>query len=974
VHKAASYLFVLILFFFGGNNAFCQEYPMLRYTFEDGLPSNTVYQVYRDSKGFLWIATDKGIARYNGIKFEIFTSFDGLPDNEVYFFKEDPFGRLWLGTANGKLCFYKDGIFHNQENTPYLKLPFKKSHITCISVEYDSSVTINFYDPNILVNIYKDKLKPYDFQRLQNASFIGIFHKRKIAKDKYMMYGHRADAIIDTLLNIRLVNDHLPNEHMILSISQDQRYIVDSHFVYSVDRKAIWPLTNGFFNNNSIRAVYTDKINFFFVTKNGLFINDTSVVIRGDISSITQDGLGNYWVGSLTSGIFCLRNDFLTTRIYSNVYTDNIRYCKSLQNHMFYATGANDLYILEYGKPRKIFDYGNYIHSNYIQPNDAAYLIDSDYTFYSFYNRDHLVVKNILKETPVIYRYKNPFTVIGVKAVYRDVADIYLRTRTNLIILDHKETSYGMPVKNIYITDSNSQDRISSVARGKDNKLWYSTLENNMFKVVNGERRHQGQFKDIALKSFDFLGEYMAGYTFDNKLLLIHNQDGPIKVDSFPAPNCVWNRLYKLNDSMMLISTNNFHRLLKVHANNKEKPTLSVVEDPFVPLNIEAFCSDDSTCYFFKNGSVTTMSIQSLLRRNSPPKLYFSSLRTTKETSSITGEMEIPYRESRNLTISFASQSFAGKDVSYEYLISGNGEDSWRAVKGEEINLVNSGYGDHAIMVRAKTLNSGYCEPIMFRLHILRPYWATWWFISICVVAGIILVGAIISYRMMRALRRKEKLHESEVKFLKLEYKALNALMNPHFIFNALNNMQGLINKNEKLAANRYLTIFANLVRRNMHNISLELISLDKEMEVVADYLKLEKLRFKDHLNYAINIASNVDVTDIMVPPLLIQPLVENAIRHGIFPSKSEDSFVGIDIYEQGNLLIIAVKDNGIGIEAAKKKVGKTHQSYGLENIRKRIAQFGIIQNKKITLHLGETKDDTGKLQWTVATISISLS
>lgn len=131
---------LFLFFLFGAASSLAQDFPMLHYTFEDGLPSNTVYQIYRDSKGFLWIGTDKGIARYNGMKFEVFTTYNGLPDNEIYFFKEDSHGRLWLAAANGKLCFLKNDTFYTEKNTPFLVLPFTKSHINNIQEEYDSSI------------------------------------------------------------------------------------------------------------------------------------------------------------------------------------------------------------------------------------------------------------------------------------------------------------------------------------------------------------------------------------------------------------------------------------------------------------------------------------------------------------------------------------------------------------------------------------------------------------------------------------------------------------------------------------------------------------------------------------------------------------------------------------------------------------------------------------------------------------------
>ena len=116
-------IFSLIIFLFASIRSSAQSYPMHNYTVADGLPSNTVYCVYKDSKGLLWFGTDKGIARYNGIKFEKFSTADGLPDNEIFCFSEDKYNRLWMGTFNGSLCYYKDGIIHTGDNTPFLKLP-----------------------------------------------------------------------------------------------------------------------------------------------------------------------------------------------------------------------------------------------------------------------------------------------------------------------------------------------------------------------------------------------------------------------------------------------------------------------------------------------------------------------------------------------------------------------------------------------------------------------------------------------------------------------------------------------------------------------------------------------------------------------------------------------------------------------------------------------------------------------------------
>jgi LytS/YehU family sensor histidine kinase len=210
------------------------------------------------------------------------------------------------------------------------------------------------------------------------------------------------------------------------------------------------------------------------------------------------------------------------------------------------------------------------------------------------------------------------------------------------------------------------------------------------------------------------------------------------------------------------------------------------------------------------------------------------------------------------------------------------------------------------------------------------------------------------------------------VKFMKSEYKALNALMNPHFIFNTLNNVQSLVNGNNKLAANEYLRIFADLVRQNMHNVSKELITLQKEIDLVNNYLLLEKLRFEDKLNFDVHIDAELELFEIMVPPLLIQPLVENSIKHGILPLKSPDGFIQINITEQNDLLVIEIKDNGVGLNNALAQPGSLHESYGLSNIRKRIEQLSMILDKKLQFNMEEVFDER-TIRWTVVTITMPL-
>jgi ligand-binding sensor domain-containing protein len=202
-----------------------QGLPMLHFTKNDGLPSNTIYSLYKDSKGFLWVATDKGVARYNGVKFETFTTFDGLSDNEVFFFQEDLSGRLWLATYNGELCYYKDDTFHLAANTPYLKLPGKTAHISYIGVEKDGSVTIQFLNKSMFVNVSKEKLKVFTLEKEMEQRGIkgAYFLVKKVDDNNYDLVGNYFAVTIDS--NCKIISDKTGKPNLDFSVRQNQNVV-----------------------------------------------------------------------------------------------------------------------------------------------------------------------------------------------------------------------------------------------------------------------------------------------------------------------------------------------------------------------------------------------------------------------------------------------------------------------------------------------------------------------------------------------------------------------------------------------------------------------------------------------------------------------------------------------------------------------------------------------------------------------------
>ena len=976
MNKFLRFFFIIVLPLFSAAMAAAQDYPVLHYTNEEGLPSNIVYSVYRDEKGYIWFATDKGVARYNGIKFEIFSTFNGLPDNEIFFLQADNYGRLWLGTFNGELCYYKDGVFHTSANTPFLKLPFIESHTRHISNEYDSSIIISYNNPAKFLVIHNEASRIFDLGQLHDPAIVSSFiFGKKVSENRYKLICRDKDVFIDTLyhiLEVDKIDSRFINQGTFTSC-QNQDYLYNDGYIFTMDRQLVKTVENNLLKPNFLHELYIEQEKVYYATSGGLFINDNPrALIDADVSAITQDNQRNYWISTLNSGVYMLKKDYLGTKYYKDVYKGVAKYATAYNNILFFATADNDLFELRNDKVSCVFNYGVINRESYDYPVTFGFLIDSNYRYYNVYHSDYTVIDNLL--TPKIKTQRDR-SYEGTKDIFTSAGNIYLKLPHNLVRFEDQGDPARNDPKSLQIIGMNAGDeRIFGTAKAPDNSIWYSTVK-NMFKVDNGmeDGIPQLQFRHISLKYFDFFGKYLIGYTHTNQLLICSNYTGgAITVDSISQRNCIWDKMYKIDSTHILISTNNLYRLLTINAGTAtEIFPLQSIEDPFLPLHAEAICTDGCSWFFLKNGSVTVIDPKSLLSKPEPPELFFTNIKTVSGIYPIGKEIQLPFSEANNMTLSFSPLSFGGRNVQCQYSVSKNEQDNWRDVSGEEINLINPGFGDYTIKLKAKTQSSHYSEPIEFTLHILRPYWYSWWFVTLtCVVLTLILGGAI-RYRIMYVVRKKEKEHDTEIKFMKSEYKALNALMNPHFIFNTLNNVQGLINRNDKLGANEYIRVFADLIRQNMQNISKELISLQKEISLVTNYLVLEKLRFKEHLNYHIEIEEGIDLSEIMIPPLLVQPLVENSIKHGILPLESGDGFIGINIYERNNALHIEVKDNGIGMQRSKNEKDPMYESFGLENVRKRISQLSIMQDKQIRFSISETRDDGGRLAWTIVTISI---
>ncbi|WP_282159510.1 histidine kinase [Ulvibacterium marinum] len=194
-----------------------------------------------------------------------------------------------------------------------------------------------------------------------------------------------------------------------------------------------------------------------------------------------------------------------------------------------------------------------------------------------------------------------------------------------------------------------------------------------------------------------------------------------------------------------------------------------------------------------------------------------------------------------------------------------------------------------------------------------------------------------------------------------LALKSLRSQMNPHFIFNALNSVNNYIAKSDERSANRYLSEFSTLMRSVLENSEEDFIPLSKELELLELYVKLEHSRFPDKFDYDIVVSDHLDIESYQIPPMLLQPYIENAIWHGL-RYKKEKGYLKIHLEQQDKgTLEITIADNGIGRKKSaelKTKNQKKQKSKGMGNIAKRIAILNDMYKNRIAIHISDLNTD----------------
>lgn len=370
------------------------------------------------------------------------------------------------------------------------------------------------------------------------------------------------------------------------------------------------------------------------------------------------------------------------------------------------------------------------------------------------------------------------------------------------------------------------------------------------------------------------------------------------------------------------------------------------------------FCTDDTFIYILTFDRIYSYPIKSLAKDDYAPKLKIQGIQLNNQ---LVQRTEFSAEETK---LEFILNT---QDLKYQHLIRYHfkieGVDRQWNIQNYQENIASYKslpYGYHTFIAKAEA-NGVFGPEQRFQFYIQPPFYFRWWFF-LCIGGAFFLTVYLFYRNRMRSVKRKAQIL-NELNASKLA--AIQSQMNPHFIFNALNSIQSMVLKGDVENSYTYISRFANLVRRTLKYSELDFIPFSQEVELIEIYLILEKLRFKDEFEYQITGADN---PEIMIPPMLIQPFIENALVHGLLHKKGHKS---LRIrFELNETLTCIVEDDGVGRKKAKEirmRQHGEHESFSLKAIKTR---FNIL-NEYYSGDLGYNYED---LNTTEATTRVTIN
>jgi len=917
-----------------------QYFAVNSYTAQNGLCHSNIFRIYQDKRGFLWFCTAYGLSRYDGKKFNNYYDTDGLAGNSILSIEEDDLGNKYVSVLDRGIS-----LVSNTDRT---------------------SKTITFSLPTTVVS---------------EASY----------KGKIWMVGY------DTSHHLFQVCENKPSE---VQICNNKREKVKVNKIIKTNDELFFATDDGLFkidSSGNITSIFNnvirEKVYDFQIDKRGSYWIATSDRIihtsqagmtkvfqlkdKTGVSDLLIDTDNNLWAAVPGEGVLLIRNDSaenITTRlkiastIINDIYEDS-EHNIWIATHGMGAYKISTLYATSY--PLEKSKINNYIKA--ISSYDERKTIVASIGTVSLWEKHQLQPLSFNGLNSVMYIYfaerindnlylGTPFGLLNKNL--KTGKEILMQTPENSGFIsfckDQKGTIwlgsyyrlYKMRNGKIYNVDDTALlgQRYNSICEGNDNEIIFGTNKGLIYHKKGHYVKQSFEGNSINKVNQVFC-DSKCGLWFATDSGLIHrSENSSIIINT--GKGLPHNRCNAITEDtvnkVLWIGTLNGVCSIDLTTLLVRKYPLDVKEEV-----LSILYKKDMLFVGTVNGMYTVKIGESNLKVL-PPQLYITEVRCKDFRISMPTSVTI--KEKEKIALSFIGISYSNPEkVRYKYKIEGL-DNTWNYTSESNIELSSLPAGDFRFLLSAQQNNSNWSDVISLSLQVTAPFWKSFWFKCLIVLLTSLIIFLTTKKVILIQEYKKRSKFAIYNKITYLKQQAFRALINPHFIFNSMTSIQHYLHRNNNEKASNYLADFAKLIRTTLDDAQESFINLKKEISRIELYLSLEQSRFGDDLSYIINISPELNIDNIWIPNMILQPYIENAIWHGIMPKEAK-GLITISISENdADTIQITITDDGIGLEESQKLKKKPSSHYGTQLTETRLALLEKILNKPFRVATTEVK------------------
>ncbi len=946
-----------------------QQLVLKNYGVKNGLPSSEIYCTFQDSKGFIWFGSDDGVSRFDGYTFKNYTTEDGLADNVIFEIFEDRHKRLWFRSLSGKLCYLQNDSIYRAGANEIIFGQMKNSIMVSLYVDSGDTVWcgLRFNDGFI-------KLLPgYD-----SAGF----QKIPVNPGPYAMEiedGH--------LISGSGISGQLKKRITYFSLFKKQRFIKNTE-VPDIDPTHVFycmPAPD--------TLLIADKQKLFLLQKNSISLLLSSHQLS-EAQTLFLKQRGDYtWLGLYGKGVLrCSKDDLLswknTTRILDGFSVTDVLYDReggtwftTLENGVYYSSPAR---FISYQKTNELIAQKKY---NIEKIGADHIVISTKINTLDIASPGRLIRNVSITDKKVSEVFENsgvsPALIATGNPSVPDSFMAYLWQKEKHAFKKIRYTENGpfVPLffsadtvnKKSYFLDrywiatlddtddyvktlSSLPSRTFSFYRDAKGIIWLGCL-NGLWSYEKNKFTYHGNENEYLKTAIEDIKEGADGTRFfatrGNGIIIC--KDGKYSklttANGLASNNCKC--IYIDKDGTLWVGSKNGICKVKKSSEGWQVLKFDLTDNEF---SFEVFKIEktQNTLWLFTNRGLLSYELSSN-DAEVEPQIYITQFSVNEISHSKDSIRSFACNENY-VRISYTGLSFQslGK-LYYTYKLDGL-DTAWHATQSTSLQYPFLPPGNYTFYVKAISFGgtqSKNSAVISFSIH--KPFWKTAWFITLLIVVTGAAVYLLFYYRLKGIQRKEEEKTIFNKQLAELEMKSLRSQMNPHFIFNAINSIQNYIVKSDSRTAQDYLAKFARLIRYVLENSKKETIALSNELETLQLYVELEQLRAPGKFIFKLNMQAGLQATTIFIPPLILQPYIENAILHGLMPLNGVMGELCVSIEKKDELpggqagkLICTIDDNGIGRKKAaelKQKKQLLHSSIGLSVTEERIKMAGLQKN-----------------------------